>query len=311
MKSPIHSFHLLKWPLALVGSLALGSPAAFANRTEKFAAADADSSGSLTLAEFGNALGGHPKEKQVIKKFHRADSDNDGLVTLEEWLAFKQAGEIENENEEENTARFEAADDDRSGSLTLAEFTTTVGHGHPPEEVILKKFTRADANDDDLVSLQEFLAYKQDHQEDEIEDDIEHDVNRFNGADTDDDGFLTYDEFKPTVPGKRPEIRVRERFLLADANNDDLVSLEEWLAFKNDEDETDDETFRKFDLADTDANDELTLDEFADVFPPGMLMETVIKKFNNKDDNEDGVLTRDEWNPGGGDGNDDDDNEDA
>ncbi len=54
----------------------------------------------------------------------------------------------------------------------------------------------------------------------------------------------------------------------------------------------------KFNTADLDATNSLTPDEFAGVYPPKVKPAVVLKKFAGLDDNDDGLLTRDEWNPG-------------
>ncbi len=196
---------------------------------------------------------------------------------------------------DDDTAKFNAADADDSGSLSLAEFRSTLSKNARQKQV-LKKFAKADANDDKLVTLEEWLAYKAD----ETEDETEEQTARFNALDTDDDGLLSYEEFSATRKGKEPLIETRKRFLKADTDDDGAVSLEEWLTYKNDGLPDDGKPYRKFKLADLDGNDELTLDEFATTFPKKTPKKTILRKFNKEDDNEDGVLTRDEWNPGGG-----------
>lgn len=194
----------------------------------------------------------------------------------------------------DDTDKFTEADADVSGALSFAEFKTTVS-GKTDEAKVLKKFKRADSNGDQSVTLEEWLAYKQEI-EDEL-DDLAKYTAIFNEADKDDDGFLTYDEFKPLVKGKAPLIESRKRFLKADADDDLQVSLNEWLAFKNDA--VEDVKFRKFDLADADNDDQLTLLEFTTVFPQKTKAGVISKKFEKEDKDDDGFLTRDEWNPGG------------
>lgn len=191
-------------------------------------------------------------------------------------------------------SKFEEADADSSGDLTLAEFRNLLP-AKMPEEQVLNKFAAADADANELVTLDEWKAYREDEK-----DDTEKQTERFNNADLDDDGFLTYEEFVPFVPGKKPLIEVRKRFLKADADDDLLVSLEEWLAFKDDT--LPDEPFkvRKFDLADLDGDGLLTIDEFATTFPRKTPPKTIQRKFNQQDEDDDGFINRDEWNPGDG-----------
>ncbi|MES2439234.1 MAG: hypothetical protein V4584_09205 [Verrucomicrobiota bacterium] len=204
----------------------------------------------------------------------------------------------------DDTSKFEAADADSSGSLTLAEFRTTLSR-NAPEKQLLKKFGRADADGDTAVTLAEWLAYKQELEEEQEQEKIEKETARFNAADDDvADGFLTYDEFIPLIPGKRPLIEVRSRFLKADADDDLLVSLDEWLAFKSDDFIDDSKKPRKFDLADLSGDGLLTYDEFATTFPRKTPSKTILKKFNKEDENNDDLLTRGEWSPGQGKGKD-------
>jgi Ca2+-binding EF-hand superfamily protein len=194
-----------------------------------------------------------------------------------------------------DTRRFESADADSSGSLSLPEFKNALP-GKQPAHVVEKKFNRADADDNELVTLDEWLAFREDVEQ-EITDKEKYTA-RFNEADLDDDGFLSYDEFRSTVRGKKPLIEVRKRFLRVETSGDLLVSLDEWLAMSGDDLE---KPFKhsKFDLADLNGDDQLTPEEFATTFPRKTPRKTVLKKFNNEDDNDDGYLTRDEWNPGG------------
>ena len=109
-----------------------------------------------------------------------------------------------------------------------------------------------------------------------------------------------FEDIKPPLDRKKALIEKRKRHLMADTGDDNLVTLEEWLAYVEDpQPDTSSIPFRKFDLADLDENDQLTLEEFANVYPPAVKQNVLLKKFTGQDDNEDDVLTRDEWNPGG------------
>jgi len=195
----------------------------------------------------------------------------------------------------DNTTKFNAADADASGTLSLEEFRTTLSRNAKPDQV-LRKFAKADADSDKAVTLDEWIAYKNDESEDQTKDDTA----RFHVLDTDADGFLSYEEFIPTRKGKDPLINTRNRFLNADTDADGKISLDEWLILKSDGLPDDAKNHRKFDLADMDGNGELTIDEFATTYPAKTPKKTILRKFNKEDDNDDGVLTRDEWNPGNG-----------
>ncbi len=197
-----------------------------------------------------------------------------------------------------NSSKFETADADSSGALDFTEFSTTL-NAHMPQKQVTKKFNRADADSDDLITLEEWLAYKSDIKEEK--DEIKKNKAEFDDADTDSSGFLDYDEYIVSSPGKKPLIQVRKKFLKIDADEDSLISLDEWLAYKSDD--IDDDNWknpRKFDLADLNDDGELTIDEFASTYPRKTKLKPILKKFEKLDDNDDGVLTRNEWNPGNG-----------
>ncbi len=191
----------------------------------------------------------------------------------------------------DDTAKFNTADLDVSGSLSPAEFASTFSTLTPRGQ-IKSAFKKADGNRDGGLTLAEWLAYREttfEHQE----------TLKFEAADADDSGFLTLAEFAPTRPDNKPFIMTRADFLGADHDDDSLISLEEWLEHRE-------KGFHgshgvslgKFDLADLDGNDGLTPDEFAGVYPPKVKPAVVLKKFAALDDNDDSLLTRDEWNPG-------------
>lgn len=194
------------------------------------------------------------------------------------------------------TERFNTADVDVSSTLSSAEFATTFST--PLSKGQLKKeFRDADTDGNGSIVLSEWLGY--------LRDEVLRDPNatpteKFEVVDGDADGSITLEEFALLVPGKKALIEKRKRFLMADADDDDLVTLEEYLDYvESPQPDTSGIPFLKFDLADLDANDELTIDEFANAYPPAVKPQVIAKKFSGKDANDDDVLTRDEWNPGG------------
>lgn len=191
----------------------------------------------------------------------------------------------------DDTAKFNAADLDLSGSLSPAEFASTFSTLTPRGQ-IKSAFKKADGNRNGTLSLEEWLAYREttfEHQQ----------ALKFDAADTDASGFLTLQEFAPTRPDNKPFIMTRAAFLAADHDDDNLISLEEWLEHAGKgSDHGHGVSSGKFDLADLDGSDSLTPDEFAGIYPPKVKPVVVLKKFAALDDNDDGLLTRDEWNPG-------------
>lgn len=219
------------------------------------------------------------------------------MVTVLTTSAFARRGGDDDggdDNPTDDAAKFEAADADSSGGLTLAEFTTTFSDGTRASK-ILEKFNKADTSNDDSVSLAEWLFYK----DDTIPENEKDDILKFNAADNDSNGFLNYDEFATTLAGKKSAVEIRARFLKADTDDDDLVSLAEWNVYKDDSlpDDSNNRP-RAFDLADVDTSGDITPDEFAGFFKPKTKPSSIQKKFDKYDRNDDSVLTRDEWNPG-------------
>lgn len=197
------------------------------------------------------------------------------------------------ESAAEAAARFAAADADASGSLSLAEFATTFSKGDK-EPQLLRKFAKADANQDSLISLDEWTFFK----DDTIPGKEKDDTVSFTRADADASGSLTLAEFTTTQDPRKSAISILARFIKADTNADELLSLDEWLTFKDDR-KPDDSANRPddFTLADTDADGSVTLPEFTGTFPGKSNPKSIARKFDKLDRNDDGFLTRDEWNP--------------
>ena len=195
------------------------------------------------------------------------------------------------------TEEFNTADADTSGGLTEMEFSTAYSTGLSRGK-LKKQFRAADPDKSRDISLAEYLAFraamilKNPNADPSL---------KFEVADLDVDGFLSLQEFAVLVPGKSALIEKRKRHLMADADNDNLVTLDEWLDYvESPQPDTSGIPFLKFDLADLDDNDELTIDEFEGVYPPAVKPAVIQRKFDGKDANDDSLLTRDEWNPGGG-----------
>jgi Ca2+-binding EF-hand superfamily protein len=194
------------------------------------------------------------------------------------------------------TEQFNTADADTSGFLTDTEF----GSAYTPalsKGKLKKSFRTADDDGDRLVSLAEWLAFRR---AEILKNPRKFPESAFEVADLDLSGSLDLFEFAPLTPGKNPLTEKRKRFLMADADDDDLVTLDEWLDYlESPQPDTSGLPFLKFDLADLDESGTLTIEEFAYAYPPAVKPQVIEKKFTGKDANEDDLLTRDEWNPGG------------
>jgi hypothetical protein len=195
------------------------------------------------------------------------------------------------------TDRFNTADADVSGALTSAEFATTFSN--PLSKGQLKKeFRDADTDGNGTIILAEWRGYLRDEI---LKDPNSTPTEKFEVLDGDADGSITLEEFALLVPGKKALIEKRKRFLMADADDDNLVTLDEYLDYvESPQPDTSGIPFLKFDLADLDGDHSLTIDEFANAYPPAVKPQVIAKKFTGKDANDDDLLTRDEWNPGGG-----------
>lgn len=187
-------------------------------------------------------------------------------------------------------AAFIAADLDVSGSLTLAEFTTTLDAGISVRAAT-KRFNSADRDLDGSIDLNEYLIFTGTIPAPTKVEEL------FDKADEDVDGSLSFDEFASTFNAKIPIISVRRFFIRADGDVSGTVSGEEWEAYKRGPRGQAGANLSVFELADFDANGELTLTEYGYVFPRTAASAKVLVKFNRLDDNEDGVLTTDEYNP--------------
>lgn len=189
-------------------------------------------------------------------------------------------------------AIFAVADVDASASLSQAEFTTTLASG-VSAKVAKSTFKKADLNSDGELRYFEFQVYRGDvARPGKIE--LE-----FRLADYSGDGLLSFEEFISTGPSKWPWIESLKRFLIADANQNQTLTLTEYTAYRNGQaTPPSGVSLLKFDLADLNDDGHLEIEEFAWTVPPASSIAKLEAKFNKLDKNDDGVITRNEWNPG-------------
>jgi hypothetical protein len=190
------------------------------------------------------------------------------------------------------TTAFNVADADTSGILSFEEFVTTL----PVRTTYGKasfKFKKADLDQSGGITLPEYLIYVGEEEAPTKEE------LSFAAADEDENGSLDLEEFSATFTAPLAPIQIRLRFLRADADETDALSPEEWTQFKKGKARSADGVkYTKFDLADLNEDDQLTLEEFALTYPPGTKEDVIADKFALEDENDDSFLTRDEWNPG-------------
>ena len=126
---------------------------------------------------------------------------------------------------------FNDLDADGSETITLDEWLSK------PTEKASSQFDRIDTDDDELISLEEFLAVGGDRGDDIDRDELRaciadatgEDVperpdreTRFDIIDTDDDGFISFDEFLAAKTDK-----ATDRFNHIDANGDGAITMQE------------------------------------------------------------------------------------
>lgn len=189
----------------------------------------------------------------------------------------------------DNNAVFIAADVDLSGTLSAGEFATTLEAGLSANAV-QRKFRAADRNLNGSVQLNEFLIFtgtipapsKAEEQ--------------FAQLDGNGNASLTYEEFTATAKVRASVVSIRRQFFRADANSDSTVTLAEWTTYKSNKSPR--VFYSIFELSDLDGDDQLTPDEFGYFYARGTASSKIMARFSTKDDNDDGVLTRAEWNPG-------------
>ena len=189
-------------------------------------------------------------------------------------------------------ADFLVADTDFSETLTLTEYATTLGIG-VSTSAANRSFKKGDLDPDGVLTYFEYLIRRGVYSRPskiELE---------FLFADDARDGLLTFEEFISTASSKLPWVEIKKRFIIADTNqNGNLLSTEYEAYRKGQAKAPAGVSLLKFDLADLDENNELELDEFAWTVPPATATAKLEAKFNKLDKNDDGVLTRNEWNPG-------------
>jgi Ca2+-binding EF-hand superfamily protein len=124
-----------------------------ADDAAKFAAADADDSGSLTLAEFTTTFSSGTRASKIAEKFAKADTDRSSAVSLAEWTIYKDDSLPDDSNNRPRA--FDLADVDTSGTITPDEFAGFFKPGTKPSS-IMKKFDKYDRNDSSTLTRDEW-----------------------------------------------------------------------------------------------------------------------------------------------------------
>lgn len=221
---------------------------------------DVDGDGTLSVEEI-----------QAMKEARRArheewiaqwDTDGDGVISEAERMAARDA--LRDRIEDRRTNRFAEADADGDGCLTLAEFsalpavTNLAGrHTNAPEVI----YDRLDVNDDDCVSLEEFLAHLR-HQRVDWRN-----AGTYQLADINSNACLTMTEFAaiPQVVRLAQENTNAPAQLYGrlDANHDACLTLAEFVAPLPPPEPPNWRTEATYDAADANGDDCLSPAEFA------------------------------------------------
>lgn len=195
------------------------------------------------------------------------DANDDGMIDEEERIAAREA--LRHRIIQRRTMRFQEADSDGDGCLTFAEFSAIpavmkLAEKHP--EAPARIFDRLDINDDNCISLGEFLRHLL-HRRWRTEE-----VYIAADGGPDGDGCLTFEEFsaRPAMvklAEKHPEAPANIYNQLDD-DDDECLTLEEFLApihlGEPPEPWTPGDTYAKID---SDGNECVTLEEWS-AFPP-------------------------------------------
>lgn len=114
---------------------------------------------------------------------------------------------------------------------------------------------------------------------------------KFDRADINTDNQLDALEFQATQTKKVSVAYSLFRFKKTDTNDDDFVSLEEFLASRGGITGGKPTRIDLFLLADADENDVLDPEEYSDTLSPGTPWPKVVKAFSKRDKSDDGELT--------------------
>jgi hypothetical protein len=118
-----------------------------------FADADADENGSLNLEEFSDTITGKQAPIETFKRFLKADADENEAISLEEWTLYKK-GKAKGPDGA-TYYKFDLADLNGDDQLDLHEFALTFPQG-TKEATIAGKFAKEDANEDDVLTRDEW-----------------------------------------------------------------------------------------------------------------------------------------------------------
>lgn len=188
---------------------------------------------------------------------------------------------------------FASADLNHSNSLHGAELRTILPN--PISDGALNKLCkRIDLNNDEQISLKEYLVFSGERKRPSKQE------MAFDALDQNVTGDLHLGELIEFTPGQAPVVSHIKTLMIADVDNNELITLQEWLDFKSGKTKPDPEdNFLVFDLANTfNVDDHLELVEYSAVLKSSISDSSLRKKFAKLDKNGDQGLTRDEFNPG-------------
>jgi len=155
---------------------------------------------------------------QLRAAFDQFDTSNDGTISLDE---FREAMTKFEYSDEEIASLFGSVDMDKSGKINYTEFlAATLGvHGHIQEDRLAEAFDRLDADDTGYISKKNIKnILGADYTRERVEEVLQ-------GADLDDDGRISFEEFLKAVRSSNQGLVDEMVDDSSITNNSDLLTI--------------------------------------------------------------------------------------
>lgn len=149
-----------------------------------------------------------PDHKLIEKKFTHFDKNNDKLISRKECYRtlVEDMGYAPSVAKTQTDAIFAAADHNKDNEISLDEFKDAMAQHqlHQDEYRMHAVFSALDLNRDGRISLHEIRHVLKGHSDEQKDDHLEPLLKAFEECDADNDGKLSFEEFKNVV-SKTPE----------------------------------------------------------------------------------------------------------